>query len=333
LGARHGRALGRPARRPARGRDRLVAPAIQALADDLRSGRATVGDPGNEDWSVSVVPRGLAPFVRGRRIELLRQGLAAAPWLYWHPIVRVQMEYLWRLLWDPRLWDDVGWDVFAQRTWRPRQADTKVPAGLRQLIEIHAMHLLPGLRIEWKAADVKRGPRAGIPNPLPTGFPDEWVISPATLAQSHRMLCAILRGQLTSDAPLRLARAILPATRERLVSHAFEALRRSNLAWSAAKKLTAGTEEVTITKDGAPLGPWRQVVYEWQVPNLRSAIDAFCDDRRQRQRMEKDGVPATLAHVILATLLNVTPDRVRNAIESYRRTQRTPRRLARLRRD
>jgi hypothetical protein len=98
---------------------------------------------------------------------------------------------------------------------------------------------------------------------------------------------------------------------------------RASATWDTANTLTTQElREVSATVRGM-YGPMRDEEYSerWKRLELDAALDRMLPPGHKGDN-EQDGKPAYLAYAVLGALLGVTPEKIRNTLDNYRRTRR-----------
>lgn len=291
--------------------DALIEPTlVGAMGRDVTSGKLTPEGMSKPypagQWEL--VPEELRSFITSQKMSDLADALRASPILYWHPIVAHQIVHLQRLA------TDLGYE--------PGDLADCAQAALQQLLTIHAESLAWGQRVSWKSKPKRTGPKGTISNPHPSGVPDSESVWPFQLHAAWETVRATFRS---SKVPwTRKPTENTEAYRTRIAARVQTLMARVPIEWSNLWSLTASAQH---DAEGEPLSPYDVPLstlehsIQWNT-NFGPAINAALDS--EAALVAKDGVPATLAHFILAHLLSdsehaISGEQVREKIDRYRR--------------
>src|SRR5262249_8399665 len=159
----------------------------------------------------------------------------AYPWLYWHPLVRLQISHLRKLTRDWDEWERLGWKMWTDKEGLDRDPNEvgQVWEALRDLVRAHVAGLFPGQRITLIPKANAAGRPSGIKNPHAAYSVTER-IDARTLDESERDLRRFFSGrkaELTIRPPERKADAI-----SRIEKLARKALDETHAAWWSDRK-------------------------------------------------------------------------------------------------
>jgi hypothetical protein len=307
-------------------RDPLILPFIYELARGIQTGLVVPGErpPIAGVGNVPMVPRALARFIVTREISELVEAVEKHSTLYGHPLVWQQTVHLLALRSDQDASERNGWkpqfDVHGYAL-PPREIDT-VNKLLESLIAAHARACFPSRRIIWERRQRQSGPRAGLPNDHPVDDATEFI-------DAHELFeswCALRDSFQTKQ--LRYDHLERPQAVEHVRQLAADALDASGIRWSALWASESGDPPVDLPTNLHH--HWRLgAITRWQI-DLLPIAEAVVHDRLP-ERVSRDGRLAALGYAILAALLGVAPERVRDVIHNLRKSQhqrkrRTPRR-------
>ncbi len=315
--------------------DSLIEPAVRELAEGYRSGRTSEDEP--IDVTSQPLPRDLLPFVQSLSLAKLVQILARRPYLYWHPVVSVQLMSLRRLVWDEGEWRRLGWqhqegDGDGDGEFYPPKEVALAYAYLSAVLEAHAHGLFPGRRIKWTAAPRKPGRKLGFTNPSPTEDAKSGQVVIGVVDYEEQKL---RRGFRTRLAELKRrdaeTREMYKTRIQDLVREVLDANRIGE--WSALTELVV--KEHTHDNRKVRLGPGTRVRFSiclaciperrWTKPFSLddSVISALrSGNARRLGQAGKEGKAAYLAYAVLGNLLNQRPEIVRSRLDRFRRARR-----------
>ncbi|MBI3769669.1 MAG: hypothetical protein HY271_14425 [Deltaproteobacteria bacterium] len=264
--------------------------------------------------NITLVPEELLPFIQTPAIERLRAILAHRPELYWHPIVRAEIEHLRRREHELDRISHVGAQEADVR--HQQEAVNEVSRALQSLVTAHADGILPWLRVAWRPRK-KRGPRAGLTNPYPHNEPTRFIDSirvEQTWKQLHRFFRAREKDLHLGGRPGSTTDEAV----ERITTMAINALDRSNAyLWSSRHTLDVGEPPPGVSVEAHLLEAiWAADKWYWDI-DLRPAVQPVVN-RKLSPRMRREGVPAYLAYATLGALLDTSAETVREKIENHR---------------
>jgi hypothetical protein len=287
----------------------LIHPHFLYLARMLRKGslrivRVARSHPTN--WSFKHPPQELVPFIQSLNCADLKRALERNAFLYWHPLVQLQVQHLLEL--------HIRW----------ARGDDNVPDGviehLKLLLSAHVAAVLPGLVANLRPTARRPGPKVGFSNPYPTvqEFTDE--IEGDVLLSDFELLRIALREK-KHGLPRRLGGSVGTASLARLNQACREALDESGPLWSGRLKVRSARRSGTVGRGkrsqqrGGVLGN-----YQWHI-DLHPYLATFLQrcNQSMRRRLLQDGKPAAFAYVIVGALLEASPAKIRDALASTRR--------------
>jgi len=319
-----------PARVPSRVEPTLIEPSIPPIADLLKSGaidkelRLTneelekIASPTAEEMARSIIAGTgwpLRPFIESPTLPKLGEVLKSHPQLYWHPLVQGQVRYLHRLRSDNEEWKRLGWQWESKfdgeyEVYTSPKEVALVNEQLANLIEAHAAGLLPQKRIQWKRARRRPGPKGGLKNPYPTWEPwSERISAEEIAADFHALRSAFKRRLDAAEGKPRTKTGAKEWYRElaqQVLESSSVACLESSYVPCSSVPWWSGYRD--FEHAAHPSG--------WKPLNLDTALDAMLNGRMGRAGRE--GKPAYLAYAVLGSLLDATPEKIRNTIGNYR---------------
>jgi hypothetical protein len=304
-----------PPRSEANASDVFVAPVFHHLA--RRGGVLADG---------TTCPPSLLPFVESFDFAVLATALQERPFLYFHPAVRVQIDWLLHLLNDEELWQRTEWEIHFDDNGhaQPPCEVNRVEEILQQLVRAHVRALLPDMVIAPERVRKKSGRKGGFKNPHPMRDPDTAWIDPGTLYATWRPL----REGFDSPHAKKLLRK-MPARPSADYVHRVVVLAHEIIAlayedddpprWSALMRwIPIGEPPPGMSDDNRDLWLEYRQTYEMRTKVDLEPIITVALSPAQRARMRKAGCAGYLASAVLAPHLGLAkPDRVQNSVENY----------------
>lgn len=301
-----------------RSEKRLPADPVSSLREALASGRIHVVKGALRDvtsWSLEAVPTELHPFVEDGSAETLQWILRRHPRLFWHPIVRLQIEYLARVSMLPGEWDRLGW------LWEPPYGYPKQIVPVRDALVTALGGFMEGVLGGWRKDEFSppKKKRVAVFRNRSAPSADSEVIDRKTIAMEYRMLLfqfkepenlARLPSGISAASPLGDDTLKLAAEVAR------EALSAVSPSWSGLGLLVPTTERAA--------GPeWQRYFIaesqtRWDSADVETQI-ASLFGRRPSAKREKEGIPSLMACAVLAALVEAKPLQILNAVEREKR--------------
>ena len=281
----------------------LITPECLEIARRLRSGKMKAdvrwSDPNK--WSPSHIPRELLPFFESLDLSVLADLLGEDPKLYWHPVIR-----------------NAVWWVSDRRYKQSPEESAAAEAAFTKLLESHVLSLMPFEQqvIIGKRLPAKRGPK-GIRNPHPGSPGLDW-IEPGILHGDWLALRAKLADRRKDIPSLPVPEEGREHAKDCLQRLGLEALTAARLPpWSSLREEVL-TDERSVVDPGSHQAHWR-IHIRWNV-DLRPLLDELLRGKFAAI-IKKEGVPGAFACIVLATLLNTTPQRIYDAVTYQRRKE------------
>lgn len=242
--------------------------------------------------------RPVLPLIARPRLSVLRMLFKRKPELHAHPLVAEQIAHLCTL---------------------QQQGVVEATRELEDLVDALAQGLLPSRRIRWGSASAQKpGRKGGFTNPHPTGDPPSDRVDTRWVKEDLR--------ELRQRLKVRLKDPNRPADEPSLCQEVLESSRAA--WWSGWREDVPPAPHPHVPGQRAFLccvsseDRWKPL----PLDRLRQAIE----DTQKRIRFANDGAPSRLAYAILATLLDVPPDVVRDRVGNVRAKGRRVRRRRRL---
>ncbi len=268
-------------------------------------------------WSIDSVPVEARPFIEDLELRTLEASIRAHPWLYVHPTIFLQTNWLHVLAVDRKGWLERGWrpgeggacPAEAREAWEARKA----------LIRAHVEGSFRSMRMELKPLPRRPGRRGGIRNPYPTDPDNEWL----TLAQLEHEYAAMAAAfkQRRRELPDIGPRRILAL--EAFVNAAIEVLEKVNPLWSGLSHPAFVAEPPTdLTTEQQGFFVLANTEWEWDREHLWDAFKEYIEASTFADEVARHGKAPYAAYMTLAALLDTTPKAIIGKL-FRRRSKRT----------